>query len=370
MKLFIEAEAITKPRLSGIGHTTLEIIRALIALNQPEIRITLIVPYGTKSVVAAYGFTHVRVRTLPPGQKIVNYVLARTALRIPVDLWFGRGVYLFPDYKNWFVPFSRSVTCVYDVAFRSYPQTVSARNLQYLQKNMPMWIRRTNRVVTISHASADEIGQYYPSASGRLEVVSLGANPAVYYPRSNQEISEVRRKYSLPDTYFLAVGNIEPRKNTERLLDAYKLYADAAKAPAALVIIGGGGWNNDAILAKLQILQEQGYPIFHPQAYVPDSDLPAIYSGATTLLHVAVHEGFGLPPIEALACGLPVIASDIAALREVLPANTTFVSPTDTSAIAASMQNHQKPHTSAQLVYTWENTARRLVRIMEQRESK
>jgi glycosyltransferase involved in cell wall biosynthesis len=154
------------------------------------------------------------------------------------------------------------------------------------------------------------------------------------------------------------------------LLEAYELYYATVVQPAALVLIGGDGWQNDTILEKIKTLQASGHQIIHPKTYVPDEYLPALYSGACVLVHLAIHEGFGLPPLQAEACGTPVIASDIAALREILdPATTTFVALDNPKKVARELSTHDRhqPRGAAfdhyKNRYSWKETAAKLRNI-------
>jgi len=367
MRLFIEADSIVQSEMSGIGHMTLELIRMLDArlADDKSLQVILIIPYGKKSFLNSYEFQHVRVRCLPPPHKVVNYILARSRFPIPVSLWFGRGVYVFPNYKNWLVPFSKSITWVYDVAFRKYPETVRSRNRVFLQNNLGRWLHRTDKVLTISKVSAREIGHYYPDCRRKLVVVYPGIDPTMYYPRPKSEVALARKRYALPEHYFLFVGNIEPRKNLGVLLEAYKAYVDTTKRPKAFVLVSDGGWNNDAVLSRAAALQAAGYVIIRLQ-HVPDKDLPVLYSGATALLLPALHEGFGLPPIQALASGTPVIVSDIPIFKEVLPQqHTTFVGVDNVADMARALHEAQGKHFAGYAAFTWERTVDSLLQASE-----
>lgn len=368
MRLFLDAEVVTRSRLSGIGHASLEILRALDAraAQEPSLEITAIVPYGKSAAFRRYGLRNIRVRQLPGG-KYVGALLSRTSLQVPVDVLFGRGTYVFLDYKNWYVPFSRSVTFVYDVAFRIYPDTVNDKNRRYLERNMPRWLNRTDAVACISGAAEAELVHYYPAARHKTHVVHLGIDPKVFYPRTASEIMAVRQKYKLPERYFLFVGNIEPRKNLLLLLDAYQQYADTNTLPIALVLVGGDGWNNQAILDRLEQLQRKAYPVYHPTTLVPDEDLPALYSGAVSLVHVALHEGYGLPPVQAQACGAPLVVSDLPVFREILsPSDVIFVDPRAKDAIARALSGQVgKKHHKGHISTTWKDALGTLIQVIQ-----
>ena len=370
MRIYIEADSIASERMSGIGHATLEIIRQLDAqVSGTEHKLSVIVPYGRKAFVKKYHFKNVHIRQLPPGYKYVNYALTRTSLPFAVDLFFGRGVYIFPNYKNWYVPLSTSYTFVHDIAFRLFPETIHPKNLAYLDANFNRWLSRTARIITISKQSQREIIHEFPAVKDRVSVVYLGVDEDQYKPRVWQDIQPVRAKYGIAQDYFITVGNIEPRKNIDTLISAYKIYADTVDTPAQLVIVGGDGWKNKKILDRIEKLQQEGYAIYRPDAYVTDDDLAILYAGARANIHVALHEGFGLPPVQAQACGTPVIASNLPVFQETLnPKLVTYVTPVDAAEMAAALQESQTPQGERSSFLkkglTWRSTVRTLSQLI------
>ncbi len=211
MKVFIEADSIATDKMSGIGHATLEIIRSFDndIKNGSKLRVTIIVPYGKKRHVENnYKFENIKIKSLPPGYRYVNVAMTRTPIPLFVDLWFGRGTYIFPNYKNWHVPFSESLTFIHDLAFRIYPETINPKNLLYLDSNIDRWLRRTDKVLSISKASAKDFTKYFPGYKDKVHVVYLGVNKDTYYRRNSQETRGVIQKYRLPNSYMLYVGNL------------------------------------------------------------------------------------------------------------------------------------------------------------------
>ena len=374
MKIFIEADSIVADHISGIGHATLEVIRGFdkwIGEHPGErCKLTIIVPFGKKPQLAKYHFRHVHVRSLPPGYKYWNYAFTRTSLPIPVDLWFGRGTYLFLNYKTWFVPFSHAVMYVQDLGFKILPETLHPKNLPYMQVNFDRWLKRADAIATTSQQSADEFVKAFPRYKNRHITIPLGVDPQEFYPRTAAEIEKARTKYKFPADFFLYISNIEPRKNIDRLLDAYQKYSDQTKKPAALILVGGDGWKNEQTLQKIHDLQKAGYGVIRPNKHVQDADLPALYSGARALIAVPLHEGFGLSPLQAQACGTPVIVSDIPVFREnLLSVKATYVPFDDVAAIAYALtkaeaepiSNRKQPEISL----TWNNTVEKLVAMIK-----
>lgn len=320
MRIVIEADAIVAAKMSGIGHATLEIIRAL----SKEVKATgdtivIVVPYGTKSRLKKYNLpAHITIRQLPPFYKYVNYALTRTALPLPADLLYGPGVYIFPNYKTWYVPFSKAVTFVHDVAFKIMPEVTHPSNLVYLEANFSRWLKRADALVAISDQTARDIRAIFPDYAHKVSRIYLGVNKEMYFPQPPEVIQTAALKYGVKQEYFLYVGNIEPRKNLNMVLDAYKSYCDSYGRTVQLVLIGADGWKNQEILKKIDDLLSQGYDVFRPSLYVEDEDLPALYSGAKALIHLALYEGYGLSLIQAQSCGTPIVASDLPVFKEIL----------------------------------------------------
>ncbi len=367
MRILIEADSIASEKMSGIGHTVLEIITALdkIVHNTPH-RITIIVPYGRKKYTQKYNWQNISVRQLPPGYKYVNYILTRTSIPVPIDLLYGRGVYIFPNYKNWSVPFSKSITFVHDVAFRLFPETIHPKNLDYLNANFHRWLARTDGVISISRQSAAETKRFFPETKGKIRAIYLGVDSNVFYPHNKAGIKKTLDKYGINDDFFLVVGNIEPRKNVLGALEAYQKYADVTSKPAQLVIVGGDGWRNEATLEKINAMIANGYLIYRPNKYVIDEDLPILYSGARALIHIALHEGFGLPPVQAQACGCPVIASSLPVFRETLnPLTVTYVDIDNVESVVSALRQTTpvtaKRTPSNMKDLTWHNTVTQLL---------
>jgi len=369
MNIFIEADSITTERLSGIGHTTVELIHSIEGqIKDTSSVLTLIIPFGKKSYIEKYKFKNVHIKTLPPGYKYVNYLLVRTSIKLPVDLVYGRGLYIFPNYKNWYVPFSKSFTFVHDVAYKIFPETIRPNNLKYLQKNMKNWLSRTTKIITISNSSKKDIIKFFPEYKDIIEVIHLGVDNKKFHKMNRLEIKTILKKYDIDDNYIVYVGNIEPRKNIEGLVLAYKKYCDNNANPAQLLLVGGGGWNDEKIKVSIQKLQSSGYNINWPKVYVGDEDLPAIYSGARALVHLSIYEGFGLSLIQAQACGLFVIASNLPVFKETTqPEMIKFVNYNDTDeiaiAIAEAVTNKVGPVNVKATALTWIDTGSRLLSL-------
>lgn len=372
-KLLIEGGALAEKNMSGIGHTTAALVKALAARD--EFAITIIVAFNKVDVVKANIPAGCSIKRIYLPGRIING-LTRFNLLPWMDLVFGKGVYLFPNFKNWPLLRSPSVTYVHDVYFKVAPEHIEPRNRDLLERNLGRFIKRSTAVVTVSNHAKTEIEQYFPVSRGKVSVVYNAIDRASYCPRPLDEQRRAAEKYGLqPKRYFMFLSNLEPRKNASVMLDAFREYVDrTGMTQTALLLVGGMSWGSEAITEKIGALQQQGYNVIKPGKYVPDDEIPALLSGALALVHPAVYEGFGIPPLEAMACGTPVIVGDNSSLSEVMGKDFhAYVDVHDAAAIARAMidvRNDPKPLTEYGLAraaaFDWSQSAAQLSSIIKE----
>lgn len=375
VKLYIDARALATERISGIGHNLVETVRALERqkVKGEKLKIILLVPISKIRFVNQWGFKQVHVKRMPVPMRVIN-VLERHRLLPPMDIFIGRGTYIFPNYTNWPLLFSQSLTYIHDISFVYYPQFVEPRNLKMLLYSVPRWINRTNKVIAISQNASREIVRYYKLPPKKVQVVTCGVDTKVFLPQDRDKIERLKKTYSLPSKYVLYFGNIEPRKNLVSLVNAYKSLAQNLKDEYALVLVGGDGWLNEAIHKTITHAQKEGNNIVTPRKYILDADLPALYSGATALVHPSYYEGFGISPLQAMACGVPVITSNVSAMPEVVGGAGLYVNPSNQQDISdkmnlllenAGLRNElvQKGFARAQQ-FNWDRSGEKLLAII------
>ena len=207
----------------------------------------------------------------------------------------------------------KTVLTIYDFVWRRYPSTMPFLYRNALSRFTKSSIENADKIVTISDSTAAEVLSYY----GRVpdKVIRPGVS-AIYQRRDPNEVQKVKVKYNIGSSYNLIVGTLEPRKNLDTFLRAY---CDLAETTAAihipeLVIVGNKGWRNSRLLSKIQSLENRG--LVKRLGYVPEEDLPALYTGANLFFMPSLYEGFGMPVLEAYSCATPVVISDIPALHE------------------------------------------------------
>lgn len=250
------------------------------------------------------------------------------------------GASLFHATEHLLMPLKAvpTVMTVHDLIFHHLPEHHKPLNRWYLNGTMPLYCRRADAIIAVSDATRRDLISAYGLPPEKIAVIHEAAAPH-FQPQSEDARSRVRQDYGLPERYILYVGTIEPRKNLERLLQAWAPLYQARECPA-LVIVGKRGWLSDGFFAALEACPAREGVVL--TGYVQDGDLPAVYAGATAFVFPSLYEGFGLPPLEAMACGTPVICANASSLPEVVGDAALLIDPLD----GASLQ-HALRHLSA-----------------------
>jgi len=265
----------------------------------------------------------------------------------------------------------RTVVTVHDLGYLHFPEAHRARDRRYLDRSTRWSTRAAHCVIAISRATRDDLVQQLHIPAEKIAVIAHGVNAAMTRP-TDADIAATLARHDITPPYVLALGTVQPRKNLARLVAAFAAMR-AAGLPHTLVIVGRAGWLTDAIHAEVAArgLGEQ----VQFTGYVPDADLPVLYSGADALAFVSLYEGFGMPALEAMACGTPVVAANTSSLPEVVGDAGALVDPTDVAAIAASLTRVIADGAlRARLIaagreraatFTWERCARETLAVLE-----
>ena len=302
-----------------------------------------------------------RLPTRSPAVRIVWEQLIQpfAARRAGLDLLHGMA---FVGPLGGGCPF---VITIHDLSFLFYPQGFRPLNRLYLRLFARQSVRRARRVIAVSESTKRDVVKQYGIAPEQVDVVYNGVDPA-FCPLPTDQVSAFRADQGLPERFILFVGTLEPRKNIARLIQAY---AQLPGARPPLFFVGGKGWFYDEIFALVERLN-LGAEV-HFVGYVPSDALPLWYNAADLFVYPSLYEGFGLPPLEAMACGTPVVTSTASSLPEVVGQAGLSVDPTDTEGLAAAMQQcltdadlwaRTKAMGLARAAgFSWRETARRTV---------
>jgi len=259
-----------------------------------------------------------------------------------------------------------SVLTIHDLAIYIRPQWFPSAQPLSTRLVVPRSIERATRLIADSRNTAADIADLFDRRLEEITVIHLGVGPE-FHPVPVEELAAVRRRLELPERFILFVGSIEPRKNLPTLLDAWAAVPDRPD----LVIAGAWGWKYEPIRAHIDRLGS-GIHLLGP---VDRGDLPGLYNLATALAHPAHYEGFGLTPLEAMACGTPVVSSTAASLPEVVGDAALLVDPSDVEGWTAALDRVlHDPGLASDLrrrgilrvaEFTWTKTASRTWRVLE-----
>lgn len=263
------------------------------------------------------------------------------------------------------------VVTLHDLIPLKHPETEKFAAQMYWRLQIPIAATRSDFIITDTEYARQEIMADFNVNPERIVSIPLGYNPAMNAVRDPAYGVEVRKRYGLPGNYILYVGTIQPRKNIGSLIEAYaRLLKESGQTPV-LVIVGRKGWLYDKLFARIKELALEKKIIF--TGFVPDEDLPYIYDGARVFSYLSFFEGFGLPPLEAMACGVPVVVSNTTSLPEVVGDAGISVDPTNIDAIATGLHRVLNSQDVAQTMirkglerastFSWDQCARKTIEI-------
>lgn len=279
-----------------------------------------------------------------PNAQVVPLRPASALLRIPFGLpWASlRGSFdlLHVTYNAPPLSPCPTVVTIHDISFEHYPQFFSPRDRLILKTLVPLSARRAACILTGSQHTRQELMDRYGLPSQKIAVTPYAVDERFQPVVEPPALDAVRAKYGIgAGPFALALGNLQPRKNMARLVEAFALAARKVTSPrndfSELVIAGKAQWRESEVFQAVQQAGLEGRVLF--PGYVDDADLPALYSAAAVFVYPSLYEGFGLPPLEAMACGAPVISSRAASLPEVVGDAAVLIDPTDTAGLAQAL---------------------------------
>jgi glycosyltransferase involved in cell wall biosynthesis len=342
LHVVVDGSALAVPT-AGIGTYTREILAAL----------------GGRARFTVYGPGN---RPIPGPRFAGRHLLWPRRIRhLAPDLFFGPAGQLPLGSVG-----CPSVLTIHDLAIYIRPEWFPSGQPLSTRLVVPRSIERATRLIADSRSTAADIAELFDQRMEEIAVIHLGVS-AAFHPLPVASLAAVRRRLDLPERFILFVGAIEPRKNLRTLLDAWAAVPDRPD----LVIAGGWGWKYEPIREQIERLGT-GIHLLGP---VDHADLPALYNLATALAHPAYYEGFGLTPLESMACGTPVVSSNAASLPEVVGDAAVVVAPTDVDGWTDALDRVlHDPGLASDLrrrgiiraaEFTWEKAASKTWRILE-----
>jgi glycosyltransferase involved in cell wall biosynthesis len=319
---------------SGIARYAVELGSAL-AAAEPGIQVVLLKPFSGEAAGWHHPVEEIPLRgvgKLPAMMAWGPVAVAAAARRARLDVVpdpTGISPFLLPRRA---APFARVVT-IHDMVPFVHPETHARLTNALFKRYIPRTLPFVDRIVTVSEASGRDISRFYRVPPARVLAVPNGVSPR-FGPRSAAEIAAVAERYGVSPPYLLAVGALQARKNLETLFEAFaRLRADGLSH--RLVVVGRKMWKSEGIFQRLDALG-LGEAVTLT-GYVADHDLPALYAGAACFVFPSLYEGFGLPPLEAMACGTPVVVADTSSLPEVVDEAGVLVRPRDVAGFEAAI---------------------------------
>ena len=332
MRITIDYTAAIRQR-AGIGRYTRHLVSALAVADHKNQYTLFCAGEGPAPAYWPANFG-VRVTRVPSRALAVGW--HKLKLPIAVERFSGDAdIFHSPDFTLPPLRTARGVVTIHDLSFLKLPQCADPGLRDYLTKNVPRAVSRARRVLADSHNTKRDVVELLHVSDDKVAVVYAGVEPRFRPVRDAAQLARIRDRYRLPELFVLFVGTIEPRKNLSRLITAYSDLRRQVGLPHQLVISGAKGWLYDDIYEQVTregLTEDVLFP-----GFVDDADLPALYTLADLFVFPSLYEGFGLPPLEAMACGTPVIASDNSSLPEVLGSAALLVPAEDTTAITGAM---------------------------------
>ncbi len=265
-----------------------------------------------------------------------------------------------------------TVVTVHDLAFLRFPEQYPGFKQRYLTAMTRRSVEHADRVIAVSSSTRADVIHFYDVDPDRVVVVPNGLDPAMTPVEDPEALATFRRKHDVPDAFILFLGTLQPRKNLIALMQAWARLNPANRLP--LVVVGAQGWMYEPILEEARALGVAGEIVF--KGFAEPRDLPYWYSAATIFVYPSLYEGFGMPVVEAMACGAPVIASNTSSLPEVAGDAGVLVDPSNIDALGEAIQSltdredlrrmlRQRGFEQA-MQFSWKRTARETASVYEQ----
>lgn len=375
LKVILSIDSVRFP-LTGIGRYTYELAKNL-PLVDPQINLRFLagvrfvakLPDGASAASTGQaGSVSLRLRRMLQNSGLVvsahrNWVSMRQSLQLKGHedaVYHGPQFYL-PAFGG------PSVVTVHDLSVYSWAHCHPSGRAKMMQTEMVRAVKRADMVLTVSEFTRREVAAFFSLPLDRLRAIPLGSSDG-FFPRGDTELAPVLTRLGLKtDRYCLYSGTIEPRKNIDTLIDAYERLPYETRKRWPLVLCGYQGWQSARLHARIQKAATQGWVQY--LGYVSGDDLPYVFAGARLFAFPSLYEGFGLPVLEAMASGVPVVCSDSSSLPEVAGEAAAMCAPQDTEALTALLArgiedenwraNARKKGLSRAAEFSWRRCAER-----------
>ncbi len=367
----------------GIGRYTRGLVAALADLDRPgelgaggrdragDRRVTLVVARDAPLAGLPALPPGWRVRVLPLPERWLTLLWHRLRAPLWVDAWCGGfDIFHSPDFVLPPLRRAAGLVTVHDLSFITYPEGAVPALRRWLLRDVPRSVARARHVLADSESTRRDLVAHLDVEVSKITVVGAGVEPRFRPIDDPDALAAVRRRYRLPDRFVLGLGTIEPRKNFDGLIRAFDRVQTAAPG-LELVVAGGRGWLDGPIFEAAA--RSPAADRIHLIGFVADEDLPALYTLARVFAFPSHYEGFGIPMLEAMACGTPVVAADNSSLPEVAGDAALLLGATDEAGLAQAILRIDRDEAlraacirlgrARAASFSWEAAARRLVDV-------
>ena len=357
MIIGIDASKIANKKKTGIDNTAYQIILGLSKIDKKN-TYNLYTSAPLNSDFVKNNF----IEKLIPFPRFWNH------FRLPLALLRDKPD-MFIELTNNIPPLSpkKTIVLIHDLAFKFFPQAYSKFELSLQENAIKIAKSKASTIVFSSQANYQDFQKFYGKAEAKIAIVPLSYNSEIF----NKSIDEKNAaKKSYP--YFLSVGRIEKRKNTLRIVEAFEKFKKINSTDHKLILVGKNGFGHEEVVEKISNSEVKNDIIV--LGYVEDKNLPSLYKNATAFIYPSLYEGFGLPALEAMAVGTPVLTSNIPTIKEVTQEAALLVDPEDSDAIAKAMENMVFDENLRKLLisrgleiikkFSWEKTAAKFYELI------
>jgi len=372
VKIMIDARSVDV-RQSGVGNHVTQLILGLKTIDRRNRYILMITRQQLNAAPGFFREFEVHVAPFSSENHVIGdpwefFILPGALRKRGINLFHGPA-FMAPPFHRHF----RSVATIHDLVAFHHPHTIPTKYAFYMRFLIHLMIRKADGIITVSDFIRGEIIRQFRVDESRVFTVPNSVSDHFKPVEDRERIEILKRKYGIHKRYFLHVGNIEPRKNLINLFKACDLVWNKLGGDFQLVVVGKRGWLYREIFETLRRAKFAEDVVF--TGYVQDGDIPTLYSGADFFVFPSLYEGFGLPILEAMRCGVPVIASRVASLPEVAGDAALYVDPNDPGDIAEKMVKLAFDETLKEALrrkgfvqaanFSWEKTAKKTLDVYE-----
>ncbi len=378
MKIAIDGRSLTDERLTGVGIYTLQLINALAeASPQDEFLVFLSGSLNARNRAPIFKANNIKIFEAKLPNRLLSLLLILPLTPISLDMFLPEHIdaWFFPNH-NAILTRRPYIFTIHDLSFLHLPKFFSLKDKMVRRlQNIPSLASNAERILSPSSATANDVESAFKIATDQIAVTPLGIDHDKFAPREQPSDRTFRAAYDLNRPYILAAATIESRKNFETAIEAYDLFRSRGGEALPLVIMGKPGFGYDRVkkTAKTAMFADD----IRFLGFVPEKHKPALFRGASAFLFPSFYEGFGLPVLEAMASGVPVVTSFTSSLPEIAGEAAIYVDPFNVEDLARALQilfdkidgqtireTMRKQGIERAKMFTWEKTAKKTLEAL------